>query len=178
MELLASDRIDDRRWGAKQLHYASSTPATTTLLLKLLHSGDEDLRETAAQKIAYSREPEFLTDLIDELDKHPGVDGGRGLAWSVNWLAYHANENGQRNAHEALMAFAARGDKATERHVEELLNPGLAKSRLHNGGQQIVTATQALLDAQEAEGQDVSGLREAFAKLQVTVDKLDEGGRS
>ena len=76
-----------------------------------------------------------------------------------------------------MVAFAARGDEATKRHVEELLNPDLAKSRLLNVGQRIVELSEAMLKAREAEDQDVSELREQLAKFQLTVNRIEEDRR-
>ena len=177
LQLLASERIEDRRWGARQLLTAPDSPAQRKIFVELLHSGDEDLRETASRALAYSRDHSLLNELVRELDQHPGVRGGRGLAWSVNWLAHYADEDGRRSAREALVAFAARGDEATKRHVEELLNPDLAKSRLLNVGQRIVELSEAMLKAREAEDQDVSELREQLAKFQLTVNRIEEDRR-
>lgn len=174
-QLLASNLIEDRRWGAKQVGY---DPPKRTLHLELLHSGDEELRETAAFSIAYSRDAELLPDLLVELNAHSGIGGGRSLAWSVDWLAHYAEEDAQRNARAALIAFAARGDAANKRHIDELMNPDLARARVLEDGQELVKTIEDFLDAQEADGRDVSDLREEQAQLWRTIDKLESDLRN
>ena len=169
-QLLASERIEDRRWGTKQLGQLPYTSEVRDRLVDALHSGDEEMREEAASSIALNRDVSLLPDVAAEVEAHSGRGGGTTLAWADDWLSHEAGEDELPKSLVRLGALAERGDEQMKARVHEIRHPEAAVADFQASSEQLLEEVDEVLTASEF----MDGLApDVRAQLKTVRDELE-----